>query len=235
MRTMGDIMTGDFSDEVKIKALLWCNRHCCLCGKACGTDIEIAHIVSKRKGGTNDIDNAIPLCYDCHSEIGKYNKEHPRGNKYRSEELKARREQIYEEQTRHLVPPVYYRVTQQLTKLPNSPKREFPDVGFNLIHLGGSLPVRVKVVLDILLGGRSLGPPDREYYSGDKLWHLNPYFDRGGHFRIPQEAVDSTERLDVKATVSIFDQYGREHKLLPVGWVYMREENDWYFEPSEPE
>lgn len=125
----GGEMTGDFNEDVKMKALLWCNRHCCLCGRARGTDIEIAHIVPKNKGGTDDIDNAIPLCYDCHSEIGKYNKEHPRGNKYRPEELKARREQIYEEQTRHLVPPVSYEVTQ---RLPDGHKRPFPDVGFHL-------------------------------------------------------------------------------------------------------
>jgi len=226
-------MAKDFSDEIKIKALLWCNRHCCLCGKACGTDIEIAHIVPKGKGGTTDIDNAIPLCYNCHSEIGKYNKEHPRGNKYRPEELRARREQIYEEQTRHLVPPISYGVTQ---RLPGGSKRQFPDVGFHLSHYGDSLPVKVKVILDILLAGRSLGNPDAEYYGGGKLWHLNPRSGHMGHFKIPQEAVDrKTERLDVKASVTIIDQYGREHKLLPVGWVYMRKENDWYFEPSEPE
>ena len=30
---------GDFHEKDKIKCLLWCNRHCCPCGKACGTDI----------------------------------------------------------------------------------------------------------------------------------------------------------------------------------------------------
>ena len=75
-------MTGDFCEEDKTKCLLWCSRHCCLCGKACGTNIEIAHVIPKGQDGSDDIDNAIPLCFDCHSEIGRYNKEHPRGNKY---------------------------------------------------------------------------------------------------------------------------------------------------------
>ena len=101
-------MKDDFSEEDKIKCLLWCNRHCCLCGKACGTDIEIAHIIERAKENSNDIDNAIPLCYECHSEIGKYNKKHPKGNKYRPKELKARRDQIYEGQTRYLVPPIHF-------------------------------------------------------------------------------------------------------------------------------
>ena len=92
-----------FTDDTKRKCLLWSDRHCCLCGKVCGTDIEIAHIGQPED---NDIENAIPLCYDCHAKIGRYNVEHPRGNKYKPDELKARRDQIYEHYTRHLVPPL---------------------------------------------------------------------------------------------------------------------------------
>lgn len=227
----GGDMAGDFSRNVKINALLWCDRHCCLCGKARGSNIEVHHIVSLEQGGSDDIDNAIPLCFDCHKEVGSYNKGHPLGSKYRAEELKARREQIYEEYTRHLVPLISYEVTQELTDLPNGPKRKFPDVGFNVRHRGDSLPVRVKIILDILLGGRSLGPPDREYYSGDKLWHLNPRFEHRGHFKIPEKVASSTERLEVRVTAVVIDQYDREHELLPVGFVYMRKENAWYFEP----
>ena len=95
----------EFREADKIKLLLWCDRHCCLCGKACGTDIEIAHIDSK---GPAEIDNAIPLCYDCHAKTGRYDPKHPRGNKHRPEELKARREQVYEQHTRALVPPLDY-------------------------------------------------------------------------------------------------------------------------------
>jgi len=227
----GGDMAGDFSRNVKIKALLWCDRHCCLCGKACGSKIEVHHVIPLGEGGLDDIDNIIPLCFDCHQEVSSYNDRQPLGSKHRAEELKARREQIYEKYTRHLVPLISYEVTQELTNLPNGPKREFPDVGFNIRHRGDSLPVMVKVILDILLRGRSLGPPDREYYSGNKLWHLNPRFEHRGHFTIPKEAVSSAERLEVRVTVGVIDQYEREHKLLPVGFVYTRDKNAWYFEP----
>ena len=40
---------GDFSDDVKLKCLLWSDRHCCLCGKQCGINIEIHHIIPKAK------------------------------------------------------------------------------------------------------------------------------------------------------------------------------------------
>ena len=221
-------MKGDFSEEDKIKCLLWCNRHCCLCGKACGTDIEIAHIIPKGKNKSNDIDNAIPLCYDCHSKIGHYNKRHPRGNKYRPKELKDRRDQIYEEQTRHLVPPIHYEITQDLI---NGQKRNLPDVGFNIIHLGDSFPVKVLVATQIFLGDQDLGIPQEGHYSGKVFWNLNPRFGVSGHFNVGDETVSSSERLSIKVTVTIVDQYERQHELLPLTWVYMRDSNSWYLEP----
>ena len=79
----------DFKQDVVIKALLWCARHCCLCGKACSTGIEVAHI---DREGPGTLDNAIPLCFDCHERTGSYDPKHPRGRRYRPAELRERRE-----------------------------------------------------------------------------------------------------------------------------------------------
>jgi hypothetical protein len=68
---------------------------CCLCLKQCGINIEAAHIIDEAAGGSNDEDNGIPLCFDCHQEIGSYNVKHPRGNKIRPDELRARRDRVY--------------------------------------------------------------------------------------------------------------------------------------------
>lgn len=212
----------DFTEETRIKVLLWCDRHCCLCKKPCGVNVEVDHLVPISKGGTNDIDNAMPVCYDCHAKLHQYDAKHPKGTKYRIEEIKARRDQVYEEFTRHLVPPAHYEVSQV--------GRVFPDVGFALRHLGDSLPVRVRTRLDIKLDGTSLGSPPG-HYSGEKLWRLNPRFEHRGHFDVPGPPVASTSRLEVEVDVTMIDAYGREHKLLPVGWVYKRESNSWYFEP----
>jgi len=73
-----------------------CNRQCCLCLKQCGVNIEAAHIIAEAEGGSNDAENGIPLCLDCHQEVGSYNDKHPRGNKIRPEELRARRDRVYE-------------------------------------------------------------------------------------------------------------------------------------------
>jgi hypothetical protein len=84
-----------FSPEVKAQMFARCMRHCCLCRKQCGTNIEAAHIVDEAAGGSNDEENGIPLCFDCHQEIGAYRNSHPRGNKFRVDELRERRDRVY--------------------------------------------------------------------------------------------------------------------------------------------
>jgi len=177
----------------------------------------------------NDLDNAIPLCYNCHGLVESYNINHPKGNKFKRKELKLRREQIYEEFTRHLIPPIFYEITQVLS---NEKKREFPDVGFTLKHCGNSLPVKVKTILKIVGNGKNANLIDFSsgHYSGDKLWNLNPYFTIFGHFSIPKEHVDNAP-LKIRISTCIIDQYEREHFYLPFEYVYVKEGSYWYAEP----
>lgn len=217
-----------FGQDVRTKVLLWCDRHCCLCKKPCGMNIEVHHIVPENEGGSDDIDNAIPLCFDCHSEVLCYNVKHPKGTKYKPDELKTRREQVYEAFTRHLVPPLDYQITQEL---PGGAQRKFPDVGFVITHLGDSLPVRVRVKAEVVLHDRTVIFDEGGYYSGDKLWHMNPRHSFRGHFTFPQDLISDEDRTELRITVTIIDRYEREHTLLPVGWVYMPNKNAWYAEP----
>lgn len=82
-------------NNVKTEVLLKCKRYCCFCQKYCGRDIEVHHIIQQADGGKDIVDNAIPLCFGCHSEIGSYNPKHPKGNKYTPEELKTIRDAFY--------------------------------------------------------------------------------------------------------------------------------------------
>lgn len=217
----------DFLEADKIKLLLWCDRHCCLCNKACGTDIEIAHIDEK---GLREIDNAIPLCFDCHARIGHYNRRHPRGNKYKPEELKARRNQIYEQHTRALVPPIDYRITQQLR---DGAQRPLPSVGFIISHLGDSLPVKARVVVNVFREQLNLGhPTGGKLYDGRHLWNLNPRFAFSGHFELPLAAREAPGTLEARVTVTVVDQYDREHELLPFSWIYSPDSQSWYPHPD---
>ena len=82
-------------EDIRTEIMLKCARHCVLCHKPCGTNIEIHHIIPVSKGETNDFDNLIPLCFDCHAKVGSYNREHPKGTKYGVKELKRIRDDFY--------------------------------------------------------------------------------------------------------------------------------------------
>lgn len=84
-----------FSEEVKRKAFIACGRKCCICHKFCGNNMEVHHIKPESEGGENTFENAIPLCFDCHAEVGQYNPNHPKGNKFTQEELKGHRDSWY--------------------------------------------------------------------------------------------------------------------------------------------
>ena len=218
-----------FKEEDKIRCLRWCDRHCCLCKKNCGLHIEIAHIDRKLETGLNDIDNAIPLCYECHAIVGHYNNEEPRGNKYKTQELKKRREEVYEQFTRHLVPLIDCQISQ-LTFFETL--RIFPDVGFTLKHNERGLPVNVSV--KIKLSNDSLSENLAGHYGGEKLWKLNPALVAHGHFEIPSKfLLAGVNSISATVDLSIIDESGRRHDLLPMQWVYEinKPEQGWWYNP----
>jgi hypothetical protein len=212
----------DFSERDRRKVLLWCRRHCCLCGKFAGIAIEVAHVDRKSK----HIDEAIPLCSDCHTATGHYNSDHPMGNKYSSTELKSRRDQVYEEQTSHLVSPVLCKLTQLL-----------PDVRFEIVNTGQSHPMQARVRITLAQGDRQFGAVCSPHYNGKYLLNLNPGKGFSGHFPISREArLDSAEPLRARIDITLVDIYEREHKTLPEGYIHaLGPDCDWYFEPAEQE
>lgn len=76
--------------------LVQCRRRCCVCHRFCGVKIETDHIVPVANGGPDTIDNAIPVCFECHAEIHSYNDKHPRGRKFTPDELRRHKEQWLE-------------------------------------------------------------------------------------------------------------------------------------------
>lgn len=84
-----------FSPKVQEDALVACGRFCCICHRFAGTKIEIHHIIQKADGGSDDFDNAIPLCLECHADMGKTDAHHPGRKAYPLSELKRHRENWY--------------------------------------------------------------------------------------------------------------------------------------------
>lgn len=221
----------DFKKHDVRRALLWCARHCCLCGKQCGVGIELAHI---DQNGTNDLDNGIPVCFDCHLKLGGYDALHPRGRKFGAAEIKACRDQVYEKQTSRLIPPVRYEVTQNVYRGDKVvSRRTFPQVGFMMRHLGGHFPVRAKIWVKLAQGKKTFRLS--KHYGGTYVWNLNPGFGVNGWFPIPRSMAKSNMDIRARVDVVLIDIYDREHKILPLGFVLGRpfSSKDWYLEPSE--
>jgi hypothetical protein len=55
--------------------------------------METDHIVQVADAGSDEIENAIPVCLECHAEIHAYNDRHPRGRKFYPEELRQHKKQ----------------------------------------------------------------------------------------------------------------------------------------------
>lgn len=165
-----------------------------------------------------------------------YNLKHPRGSKFRREELKTRREQIYEKYTKHLVPPVQYVITNYTN--PSNPglgKRTYPDITFNITNVSDYLPIRLFITLKGVLNGKniSLNLPSG-LYTGDKAWNLNPRNTVNGHFTIYNKRLvklKKTDWLEVKVNIRLIDIWDREHHFLENGYVYSQKGGYWYFEP----
>ncbi len=224
----------EFRPEDKMKMLLWSDRHCCLCKKPCGIDIEIAHI--DRNAG-NDMDNGMPACYDCHARIDRYNPETKRGNKYRIEELKKRRNQVYEEFTRNLVPPILFRPTTERTMASPRAGDTLPFIATIIEHNGDSLPVKLKVEVKVILADDIKDVPDESgYYTGKVIWNMNPRRYFFGGFSIAKDDAERArkEELKIEARITVIDQFEREHKLLPECWSYKKVREGLYVWNLEP-
>ena len=87
-----------FPQSVQEEALVACGRCCCICHKFCGTKMELHHIHQKADGGADTLDNCIPLCFDCHADMGKADPHHPKGKHYTESELKQHRDNWFKKQ-----------------------------------------------------------------------------------------------------------------------------------------
>jgi hypothetical protein len=225
----------DFPSDVKMRCLLWSNRHCVVCDQQCGSKIVIAHMPGEEESDSQA--SAIPLCFDCHDEVGRYNPEHPIGNKYTVEELRELRAQTYEKYTRHLVPPLVVELDQRYAG-----KHGLPSVGFLLVNSGNYPPVRGRITVTCLLGdGRKFLVNDKHgYYSGRTEWHLNPGAHFHGNFSMPEDfatAARNGVELWLQVGIVAIDSVEMTHGLLPVCFKYSEEGTgrNWFLEPTSYE
>jgi len=139
---------------------------------------------------------------------------------------------------KHRFPIVNFNITQAIQNNPRI-RRTLPDVGFDMRSWNDS-PVTARVTAKVILGEEDLGLVKGHqqagkyigYYNGKTLWNLNPYQVVFGHFHVPKKCATSDDVLRIEVEVTLIEIDGREHKLLPVGWTFMRNKNAWFFEPT---
>ena len=84
-----------FSTKIKNEILIDSARHCCVCHRYKGVNVEVHHIEPEASGGKNTYNNAVALCFDCHADAGHYNPSHPRGTKFSPSELRKAKERWF--------------------------------------------------------------------------------------------------------------------------------------------
>jgi hypothetical protein len=84
-----------FPLKIRQEALRLSARHCSVCHRYRGVKMEVHHLKQEADGGKNTLENAIPLCFDCHSDAGHFNIRHPKGTKFSISELSKAREDWY--------------------------------------------------------------------------------------------------------------------------------------------
>jgi hypothetical protein len=84
-----------FSPSVKSKALIAAAGHCCVCHRFEAGHVEVHHILPQAEGGPDTLENAIALCFDCHTWAGHYNGKHPKGSRYAPDMLRAAKTSWY--------------------------------------------------------------------------------------------------------------------------------------------
>ncbi|MCW3985973.1 MAG: toll/interleukin-1 receptor domain-containing protein [Candidatus Bathyarchaeota archaeon] len=155
-----------------------------------------------------------------------------------SEKLPRTIQLTVKESARIHFPLVHFYITQVVQNNPKI-KRELPHVGFNIRNSSDS-PIKAMVKARVFLDGRDLGLVKGSkrggkymgYYDGNLLWNLNPYILFFGNFSVPDICIETEEDLRIEVKVTLIEIDGQTHELLPVGWTFLRDKNNWSFEPT---
>jgi hypothetical protein len=222
-------------EESRIILLLWSERHCCFCGKQCTTNIEIHHVDNNPQN--NDEDNLIPLCFDCHGELARYNPKHPKGTHYRENEIKSRREQIYDMYTLKYLRQVDIRISNFLhyhSKNGKPLRRKAGDVSCTVRTLSNDIPVQLRLTITPFHGKEKLTTAHFGlHYTGNTLWNLNPGQVVYSHFPFPFTTQLEPFNFRLEFEWSSIDILHREHKMLPFSYFWdTKDIDDWWYHPA---
>jgi len=113
-----------FSEAVKLQVKKMAAFQCCRCRE---TGIDIHHIIPQALGGSDDIDNAAPLCQNCHDRYG--------ANPEKRKEIRQMRDWWYEIVTEkyHGEQSRFEQLNETLVKLQHSTQAEMEKLRSEVI------------------------------------------------------------------------------------------------------
>lgn len=79
-------------ESIAAEVLSRCGRCCCICRRFKPIHLQIHHVIERSQGGSDDIDNLIPICLSCHTDV---HTRVPFTQRFTVEELKLHRENLY--------------------------------------------------------------------------------------------------------------------------------------------
>jgi hypothetical protein len=227
--------------KTKTKLMLWCERHCCWCGKQCTTNIRIHHIDENPEN--DDIDNLVPLCSDCTDILPAYNDKHPTGTKFSKDEIKLRRNLIFDKYTSLNICPIeiipskfllgysqgkiFYQAYLNKEKNQIEPaQRAWGDISCFIKNLSPNLSAKLRLFVipykfnknNPNIKGIRIKSDIGSLYSGKELWDLKPEGFIIGHFFIDLPK-NNNYHLRLEFFYSVIDKVGREHNQPPFSYI----------------
>lgn len=170
----------------------------------------------------------MPLCYDCHAKLHQYNERYAMGTKYKPDELRIRRDQIYENHTRHLVPPIDFQIPRIIKKEEKAVTR--------VTNLSDHLEAQLIVEITAYVNDEKKGLVSSRYYNGKRTWNMPPRRIVTGNFPVKKEWWSTKDQsLRFGIGITIIDTYKRPHPQLPFTFTNVRIEERCYFEPASIE
>jgi len=83
----------EIPEDVAAQVLAQCGRCCCICRRFKPIRLQVHHIKQRSQGGTNDPDNLIALCINCHIDV---HSKLPFVRRFSEQEQKLSRNNVYQ-------------------------------------------------------------------------------------------------------------------------------------------
>lgn len=128
-----------FSREKVESLLVSARRCCCVCRRFCGRNIEIHHIVPSSEGGSDEEENGIPICFDCHADV--HSAGSPRGRRFTHGELRRLRDEWFAS-SKEISAPELQRIRAEIIEYLDS--LNIPTIHDTLLNITETLEVLLK-------------------------------------------------------------------------------------------